>query len=374
MKVAQIIDSLKSGGAEQLMTLFVREAKHRNLDTTIISLRKEMDPGILRRLQENGAKVCALPASKGMSPVRLVQVVRYLLETKIQLVQTHLTTSNIIGTLASHLAGVKSISTLHSVSIDPRYYSRVRHTLETRVLRHLSDRVVAVGHAVSAANQSRLQRPLDVIPNAITPLNPLSEKRRQQIRSKLLEDPEDRLLVSVGRLSPPKGYSILIQAFFVLQKRYPKVKLVIVGNGILKNDLMSQIETLSLQNSIVLLGHREDVPELLGASDVYVNASLWEGLPLSILEAMSAGLPVVATEVGDLERIVPARAGFLVPPNEPEILANAMQRMLEDPDSAERGAVGRDFVTMHHGPGVWMDQLMRLYDQVLSDNKLRKAI
>jgi len=286
-----------------------------------------------------------------------------------------LSTSNIVGTLACHLSGIKSIATLHSVSIDPRYYHPVRQELETRMLRHLSRRVVAVGESVAFANQQRLKRPIDVIPNAVTPHTQISQQDRMEIRRSLGENAEDPFVITVGRHSAPKGYSVLVDAFAQLHRSHPRARLFIVGQGILQNELQTQIEKLRLQNVISLLGRREDVAQLLGASDVYVSSSLWEGLPVSVLEAMSAGLPVVATEVGDMPRIVNPSVGVLVPPNDSARLAEALRKILDDNRSAaEMGTSARNFVNRYHHPSVWMDHLMQLYEQVLSGRKLEKVV
>ena len=148
-------------------------------------------------------------------------------------------------------------------------------------------------------------------------------------------------LVTVGRLQAPKDALTLIRALAELPRG--ACEAVIVGDGPDRPALESEARRLDLQSVVQLAGERNNIPELLAASDVFVLSSRSEGLPLSILEAMAAGLPVVATNVGGVpELVVQEETGFLVPPGDPQALAVALERLLGDSTLRRRlGAAGR---------------------------------
>ncbi len=135
------------------------------------------------------------------------------------------------------------------------------------------------------------------------------------------------MLLSVGRLHPQKGHDVLIEAAAALRKRWPKLHAFIAGDGPQRADLEALIA--SRQAPVTLLGRRNDIPDLLRAADVLVWASIWEGSPLSIQEALRAGRPLIATRVGGLPDVAGDGAA-LVSPGDPVALADAISRVLED--------------------------------------------
>jgi len=148
----------------------------------------------------------------------------------------------------------------------------------------------------------------------------------------------------------------------VLRRTYPAVALIIAGEGRLESEVQQQIGSMGLTDHVFLLGRRDDVPDLLAASDVYVSASLWEGLSVATLEAMAAGLPVVATQVGEVPRMVVAGAGTMVAPQDPEALAQALASFLESPAKRQLvGATAKAHVARYYDANTWVQQLLALY-------------
>jgi glycosyltransferase involved in cell wall biosynthesis len=139
------------------------------------------------------------------------------------------------------------------------------------------------------------------------------------------------LLGIIGRLSHQKGHKYLVQAIKLISTKY-KMHLVIVGSGSLENILRKQVAELELDDCIHFLGSREDIYDVIHSLDVLVSASLWEGFPTVILEAMAIGIPVIATDVsGSRELINNYRTGIIVKPKDPIQLANAIEFMITNP-------------------------------------------
>ena len=130
---------------------------------------------------------------------------------------------------------------------------------------------------------------------------------------------------SVGRLTEQKGYHVLLNAIPAVLRQQPHARFVIVGMGEAAAALQSQAQQLGVADAVHFTGARSDVEQLLAALDIFVSSSLWEGLPTVLLEAMAAGVPVVATRVsGNVELVQPGQTGLLVPPSDPDALAEGL--------------------------------------------------
>jgi glycosyltransferase involved in cell wall biosynthesis len=174
------------------------------------------------------------------------------------------------------------------------------------------------------------------------------------------------LIICVGRLSAAKGHRDLLAAFADLLEVHPSVSLAIVGDGMMRAELEEEIQRRGLEKRARLLGAREDVRRLLAASDIFVTASRIEGLPLAVLEAMAAGLPVVATIVGDIPNLVSKRMGLLVPPGQPSRLRGALDALIRDPQAAKRmGEEGRKHVADEYSVDNWVEKLRFLYSEIV---------
>jgi glycosyltransferase involved in cell wall biosynthesis len=172
---------------------------------------------------------------------------------------------------------------------------------------------------------------IEIIFNAISPFK-LSERDRISARQKLGLHESDFFLITVGRLVYEKGHEFLIQAIPAVTRSFPQITVGICGSGPLFGQLEEQISALALENKVRLLGQWENVRELLAAADTFVLPSRWEGLPMALLEAMMAGLPIIATKVEGVEEvIVEGKHGLLVPTENADALADAIIHLLTDP-------------------------------------------
>ncbi|WP_459938122.1 GT4 family glycosyltransferase PelF [Desulfonatronum parangueonense] len=157
---------------------------------------------------------------------------------------------------------------------------------------------------------------------------------------------DDLVAGIVARLHPVKDHSMLLHAFRTVVDKLPKAKLLIVGDGAERENLEKQRDALGLEHNVKFLGTRSDIPNILSCIDLFVLASWKEGLPLSILEAMAAGKPVVATDVGGVPSVVNnSNSGIIVPHRNPEAMAEAILQMLFNKNNMERyGSAGRRYV------------------------------
>jgi glycosyltransferase involved in cell wall biosynthesis len=367
LHIVQIIDNLIIGGAQKLLVTLAGQAQANGLELTIVSLSSDNDRLILDELAGLATTVVIFPAQHLLDLRRILRLIRFLSGGNFDLVQCHLTYANIIGALCGRLAGLPVVTTLHSIKVVLQEFHPFIGALETWTIRYLSNRVVAVGYTIAASFRGRLRaKSIDVIPNAVPIPARITEEERLELRKEIAGDAHKKIVISVGRIAPPKGYEDLVAAFSILASSHPDILLILVGDGPLFGNIRDLVVKQSLEKNVLLLGAREDVPRLLAASDLYVSSSHWEGLPLAILEAMMAGLPVVATNVGDIPRLVTADIGLLVPSHQPRAIAGAITELLQDPSRiCQMGASARARAMQDYSPRAWMEKLLHLYGQLL---------
>jgi glycosyltransferase involved in cell wall biosynthesis len=191
---------------------------------------------------------------------------------------------------------------------------------------------------------------------------------RARIRNHLGLGSDTRLIAMVGTLKKVKGHCYIIEAMSELAPRHPNAHLLIIGDGELRGDLQAQVAERDLLDRIHFLGSRQDIPDLLAASDLFVLPSLWEGLSMALLEAMATGLPIVASSVsGTVQAIIPNETGLLVTPGNVAELAGAIDQLLSNPAQAQTlGAAAKQRAEAEFSAKKQANEHLALYHRSLS--------
>lgn len=324
--IAQLIETDGPGGAERMVAHLatrLQASGHRS----VVCLPAGGEGWLGRELAETGVEIAPIPLSDVGSHRSLRELVRALRRHRVQRVHSHDFTMAVYGACAARWLGLPHVITMHG----GRYYAgRWRRRAALRAAALLSRHVVAVSRSLgdTLSRDLNLRRSrITTIPNGVPPVSPGSPTLRDELRLAL----SDRLLLAVGNLYEVKGHRHLVAAVGLLAARYPGVHLAIAGRGELEPALRAQAAEMGIAARLHLLGLRQDVPNLLASADVYVLPSLSEGLPLSLLEAMFAARPIVATAVGDVPvALGEGAAGLLVEPGNAVALARALAELLDD--------------------------------------------
>jgi glycosyltransferase involved in cell wall biosynthesis len=196
------------------------------------------------------------------------------------------------------------------------------------------------------------------------------------VRKELGFDHAALVIGVVGRLTPPKDHSTFLKAAALILQKAPQTRFLIVGDGPLRKDLELQAQRLGLGKPLVFAGLRTDIPAVLAALDVLVFSSLWEGLPVALLEGMAAARPVVATAVGGIPEVVaPDKSAFLVPPGDAVALSQACLRLASDPATRRSmGQAGLERVAALYGIDAMIDRTAALYAKLLQERGLGQLI
>jgi len=342
----QLVLSLSPGGTERLVIEIVRALSQR-IDSIVCCLDQ---PGAWApELVAMGVPVLSLSREPGFHPALALRLARVLKERDIDILHCHHYSPYVYGLLASVLMpNVQLVFTEHGRLSDaaPSRKRRLVNPFLSRwpgtlcaVSADLKNHMVAEGFPA---------RRVGVTYNGIDPgRRPTAEQRGAARRS--LGLPDGAFVVgTVGRLDPVKNLHLLLQSHAVLVSKHPQVRSVIVGDGAERAALEAHAHRLGVTNSITFAGYRADVRALMPAFDVYVNTSSYEGVSLTILEAMATALPVVATRVGgNPEVVIDHETGLLVP-GIARALADAVGGLVHDERRRRRlGDAGRFRVKRH---------------------------
>jgi glycosyltransferase involved in cell wall biosynthesis len=329
LRIAHVTFGLDVGGQEKLLVEFARHADRSGFDLRYITLG---DRGVLARdIEALGWPVEALGAPRGLRLSLSLRLARRLREFRLEVVHTHDNRALFYAGPAARLARVPLlVHTCHGKDV----HAGPRQVAIARQVARLVDRYVCVSDEVKAqCGEQGIAGP-----KVGTILNGIDLDRFPFIGP----DPAGPV-VTVARLSPEKDVANLVRAAAIAARRAPDLKVEVAGGGACREELDRLAAELGVADRVTFLGEVRDVPAVLRRARMFVLPSRSEGIPLTVLEAMARGLPVVATRVGGLPEVVEHGAsGLLVPPADPAALADAIVRIWDDPRRGDRmGHAGR---------------------------------
>ena len=366
LKIAHLIDTFSWGGAQKLLITFAQQARQGNISMLVISLQDDLGnspvPEILRSL---GVKVIILSIRRLYSPRAIPVLLKLIRKEQIDILQTHLSHANALGSISGRLAGVPTIATIHNTQQSKHGHYRSRSIVERLAIGFGANCMIAVGDQVAdkmAASYSN--KKIHTVPNAVMPGIDLSPENRNQLRKEIMGNSDRLFIITVGRLTAQKAYPDLFNAFAFVLAKHPNIFLAIVGEGNLYVELTALIVKLGITEHVSFLGAREDVPDLLSAADIYVSTSHWEGLSVAMLEAMAAGLPVLATRVGDAPALLSDGRGVLVSANDVSAIQLELENLIVHPETRlSMGSLAKNYVEAMYSPEVWLEKIFAIYEQ-----------
>jgi glycosyltransferase involved in cell wall biosynthesis len=349
LRVLEMIDKPFLGGG-QVHVLALSGA----LDKALFDVLVAAGPGGPFEAEAIWAGHPFVPVTMGkhFSPKTVRAIAAVLRDRRIDILHTHGGIAGVYGRWAAAKAGTPIVvHTIHGI-----HYLHYRNPLlraafvrQERYFARRSDAVILVSEADEVTARKHRLIPADklrVIRNGIAPLTPPKADANPGTASEMrkLVGSSGPVVASVARLHRQKGIVHFLRAAPAVLARFPKAKLAVAGGGPLESDLRRETDRLGLGGRLLLLGERADAADLTALADVFVLPSLWEGLPLVLLEAAAAGKPIVASDIDGVREVVrDGETAVLVPPGDPDRLAGAILRLLEDRDLARRlGQRARD--------------------------------
>jgi glycosyltransferase involved in cell wall biosynthesis len=246
-----------------------------------------------------------------------------------------------------------------------------RYLLGQRLACRAADRLVAVADSQRAAIVRHLRVPSDRIRTIVNGVRPNAyagcARLREDVLSEFSIDPSRTVFGCVAVMRPAKGLNHLIPAVKLLAEHVPRCQVIVVGGGPLEPTIREQAREAGLSDRILFTGWRHDVDRLMAAFDVFVSSSLAEAFAMVILEAMAAGVPVIATDIADNRAVVAdGESGLIVPPADPASLAKAMKFLAQEPATRRAfGEAGRSRWSARYTVDAMVSQYAQLYDQLI---------
>lgn len=339
VSLCYVVNEFIEGSVNTLIHQIIKASDPDEYEFHVLALKPD-DGAMKSAFQDAGAAAFNTGLGDRVGYGALRQLRRYFAEHSIQMVHTHVLRPDVLGGLAGRLARHPIVlSTKHN----PRYSSRqpawiMRNAVYWPVM-YLPHHIITVTDLIRQQAIASLR----INPSRITTIHNGVEtdkfycpEAREPVRAELGLGPHELALMYVGRVIEGKGLSDLLPAVATIVPRHPELRVVIVGDGPIRGRLEHLAQELGMRDKVLFTGQRSDVAAVLAAADIFVLPSFIEGLPLSMLEAMSAGKPVVAGISGGVPEVISdGEHGLLHRPGDRDGLVAALTRMIEDPEQRQ---------------------------------------
>ena len=367
--VVYLAHTLAVGGAEEMVLNLVRYLPP-EFERSVVCIDQ---PGpIGAEVQKSGVPFHALGLRPGLRrPVDLFRLQQFIHDREPTIVHTFLLTASLYGRFAAMLARVPIV-----IGTEVNVYERKRplHQVAERWLMRRTDAVIASAESVRdfyVAQISADPAKVVVIYNAVDWSQLQTTKTRDAVRAEVGVPANAPAAGIIARLTEQKAHRVLFDAI-ASRPELSALHLIAVGDGELRDELRRRVEQLGIANRVHFVGSRRDLGNLIGAIDMFVMPSLWEGLPLSLVLAMGAGLPVIASRVAGIPEVVTDNvSGVLVDPGDVPQLAAAMVGVLQDAAlGASLGQAARGFVRPRFGVDGYIASVAALYNRLLAERRI----
>jgi len=331
-RVLHVLANLGAGGAERMAVHIVLGLNRQRFEPAVVAYRGRFGSDLEQQLDEAGVKTWFLDKGPGFGWRTYYRLHRVFKEFRPDIVHTHVHVLRYAFPSLVYFKPRLMVHTVHNLAeceVEPR----------ARWLQRLAYRRGVIPVAVAQEVAVSMERLYGignsrVVWNCIpTDVYASPQTSREVWRAKQGFSEEDVLFVCVARFAAQKNHALLISAFAKGPAADPKAHLVLAGQGVLRAQLQERVNELGLTNRVHFLGLRRDIPDVLGAADIFALGSDYEGNPLSVIEAMAAGLPIVSTAAGGVPELLQnGKQGFIVQPGHGEELSEAMVILLKDRD------------------------------------------
>lgn len=366
--VLQLITELDIGGAEKVLLSLVRKLDKDKYNIMVGYMKGEGN--LVEDFREAGVKVFNLKMRTRVDVRAVIRLYRLLKKENIKIIHTHLIQADICGFLAGKGAGVPVIiSTKHGPNEFRKRFS-IPVWLDGIFGNH-SDRIFAVSQAVKdfLMEWEKISKDKFTVINNGIDLEEFNididiPRKKEELGLSL----SSKVVGSVGRLDECKGYMFFLKAMPKILEHVPEARFIFVGEGPLRSKLEKMSRELKVEQNIIFLGVRRDIPEILSAMDLFVLPSIVEGFGIVLLEAMAMGKPVIASRVGGIPEIVKdGVTGILVEPASPSDLASSIVKLLKDPLEAKRiGEAGREEVKRRFTAEAMTQKIELVYNEIFN--------
>jgi len=363
LNVLQLTTDSKIGGAENVVLWLARGINKKIFNISICCLAPKGP--LFDEANKEGIAIYSLELKYWWDLFKAFKLIKLLKDKQIHILHSHLFHANILSRIIGRLAGVPIIiSTEHIMGLEAKWRLVLNKLTSKWVTRY-----IAVSFAVGGFLKDKVgigQYKISVVQNGIDPKEHLT---KENMLSEFGFTNMDKIVGTVARIHKQKGHRYLLYAVKDVIRIFPDTKFLIIGDGPLKNKMEKLSFDLQISNNVIFTGFRNDVLNIMSIFDIFVLPSLWEGLPITILEAMSMKKSVVATNVsGNSEIVEDSISGILVAPGQPAQLAQAIIRLLNDETlRIKMGEAGRRKIVEHFNLDRMIGETTLIYKELIRE-------
>ena len=369
IKICYIIGQLGKGGAERQLYELVKGIDRKKFEPIVISLSQ--GGYWSEKFRKLNVQMIELERKKNREFTRLFKLIKLLKSIKPDIIHTYMFTANSYGRIAAFIAGTPIIIASERSSIEIGKDKNRFGIYIDKLLASFTHGIICNSQKASESLVKRYSfnaKKIFTVHNGINVAGFL-KKPSYNPKKKLVQ----KIVGAVGRLQPVKNHRLFLDMAKIVSEKSDNnsIKFAIVGEGVLRNELEEYSQHLRIENKIVFLGERNDIPDLLQSMDIFVMTSLYEGMSNAIMEAMAAGLPVVATEVGgNSELVIDGETGFLCPSNDAMALADRVASLINSEKESERmGENGRKRMLNEFGIEKMIKETENIYMKLFEQRK-----
>lgn len=368
LKVLHLRSSSGFFGAERVIITLMKRSPQDGINAVLACIENYIsgDQSLLQHALDINLPAIEIPCNSRLDLNTIRELTKYCRNQHIDIIHTHDYKSHFYGGIVSRLSGCKLVATIHGRTFGD-IKNRLFELIEDSLLRLASHIVVVSESLLYSLNKSLPGKKTTLIANGVDD-HAFSNENMGYGKSEWGFKPENFLFGTIARMSEEKGHRVLLDAFKNLTVSYKNARLLLVGDGPLAEELKQQVCESGLQDKVNFTGPRSDIECILNDLDCYVSPSHTEGMPMSILEAMATGLPIVATEVGSVRNLLCNGCGSLVPAGDISSLEEAMQFIMDNIDLArDMGVKSRARVETQYSAAIQSRQYANIYQSVLKN-------
>ena len=360
LKLIQVMPEFGLAGAETMVESLIMSLDREKVDILIVSLYDFHSP-ITERLEKNGYKICYLNKKPGLDISIFSKMYNIFKEFKPDIIHTHRYVLQYVVLPKMLIKKCRIVHTVHNIA--QKEVPKLQRMFQKKYFKYLKIIPVAISNLIqdTIIEEYKLKKEkVPVIINAID-LRKCIKKTKYK---------KSNIILNVGRLSEQKNHKLLIDVFNEIHKAYPKYILKIVGQGELEEELKKKVSDLGLKKSVIFEGVKPECFSYMNEADMFVMTSLWEGLPITLIEAMGTGLPIVTSNVGGIPDIIESYKNGIIVEGTIENFKKEIINLIEEESLRESIGKGSIESSKKYSAENMGKQYMKLYKEVLSKTSL----
>lgn len=315
MKVLQIIPMFKLAGAETMCENLCKALRNQGCDVVAVSLYTEHTP-ITDRLENAGIKVVYLGKKKGFDFSTFVKLYQLMKKERPEVVHTHIYAARYALPVAAFCGIPKKIHTVHNIAQQEQ--AKAGKIVNKFMFKHCGVVPVALSEEVKKTVEEVYELPAEQIPVIFNGVDLSNCKVKEDYTKK-----DEFKIVHIGRFMDVKNHAMILKTFAMFSKRHMDAKLQLIGEGELRKDMVHLAQELGVENSVEFVGLQSNVYPWLHNADIFILPSKFEGMPMTLIEAMGTGLPIIASAVGGVpDMLTDGESAMLIKPESEQLLAS----------------------------------------------------